>query len=323
MLEALNMTPPPPVKKDGRVLVSRLENHTGDAGLEIAGQLLTDHVRRRSPELEWVKEVAALRDPGRLAPEATAGEMRALAKKLGGDALVTGYDYKEGGRVVLNVRVFDLKRERIFAELTPITGETTALTATIEETAERLVGVTASVPRVRQGKEDVSKFVNFPVPRRFDAVQILSRGPEDDLSRYRRSYERDPKGPLSSLVLLAWLQAGQQRYVAIRRGDIAESTRMLDAYDSVRDKGNSSFKLSGSVLAALRQSGPPLLHIARRGGRSAHLRHAGGLEHGDEWDAKIRRQIEECVLFIPVVSAHTQARHEPIGRGHGDRCSHR
>ncbi len=36
----------------------------------------------------------------------------------------------------------------------------------------------------------------------------------------------------------------------------------------------------------------------------------GGLEHGDEWDAKIRRQIKECVLFIPIISAHTQARLE-------------
>ena len=36
----------------------------------------------------------------------------------------------------------------------------------------------------------------------------------------------------------------------------------------------------------------------------------GGLEHGDEWDAKIRRQIKECVLFIPLISTHTQARHE-------------
>jgi TolB-like protein/predicted Zn-dependent protease len=36
----------------------------------------------------------------------------------------------------------------------------------------------------------------------------------------------------------------------------------------------------------------------------------GGLEHGDEWDAKIRRQIKECVLFIPIISANTQAREE-------------
>ena len=36
----------------------------------------------------------------------------------------------------------------------------------------------------------------------------------------------------------------------------------------------------------------------------------GGLEHGDEWDAKIRRQIKECVLFLPLISANTQAREE-------------
>jgi TolB-like protein len=36
----------------------------------------------------------------------------------------------------------------------------------------------------------------------------------------------------------------------------------------------------------------------------------GGLEHGDEWDTKIRRQIKECVLFIAVISANTQAREE-------------
>src|ERR1700741_5271826 len=36
----------------------------------------------------------------------------------------------------------------------------------------------------------------------------------------------------------------------------------------------------------------------------------GGLEHGDEWDAKIRKQIKECVLFIPIISANTQAREE-------------
>ncbi len=31
---------------------------------------------------------------------------------------------------------------------------------------------------------------------------------------------------------------------------------------------------------------------------------------GDAWDAKIRKQIAECALFVPVVSAATQARHE-------------
>ncbi len=34
------------------------------------------------------------------------------------------------------------------------------------------------------------------------------------------------------------------------------------------------------------------------------------LRGGDVWDQKIRRQIRDCALFIPVISAHTQARDE-------------
>ncbi len=48
----------------------------------------------------------------------------------------------------------------------------------------------------------------------------------------------------------------------------------------------------------------------RAGGVEVWFDVDGGLEHGDEWDAKIRRQIKECVLFIPIISANTQARHE-------------
>ena len=49
----------------------------------------------------------------------------------------------------------------------------------------------------------------------------------------------------------------------------------------------------------------------------------GGLEHGDEWDAKIRRQIKECELFLPVISAHTQARHEGYFRIEWDLAAER
>src|SRR3954462_4716271 len=31
---------------------------------------------------------------------------------------------------------------------------------------------------------------------------------------------------------------------------------------------------------------------------------------GDAWDAKIRKQIAECALFVPIISANTQARLE-------------
>jgi len=34
------------------------------------------------------------------------------------------------------------------------------------------------------------------------------------------------------------------------------------------------------------------------------------LRGGDAWDQKIRREIHDCALFIPVISAHTVSRHE-------------
>ena len=34
------------------------------------------------------------------------------------------------------------------------------------------------------------------------------------------------------------------------------------------------------------------------------------LRGGDAWDQKIRRQIRKCALFVPIISAYTQARPE-------------
>lgn len=49
----------------------------------------------------------------------------------------------------------------------------------------------------------------------------------------------------------------------------------------------------------------------------------GGLEHGDEWDAKLRRQVKECLLFVPIISATTQARLEGYFRIEWDLAAER
>ena len=61
----------------------------------------------------------------------------------------------------------------------------------------------------------------------------------------------------------------------------------------------------------------------RSGGVEVWFDQEGGLEHGDEWDAKIRRQIKGCVLFIPVISANTQSRHEGYFRIEWDLAAER
>lgn len=61
----------------------------------------------------------------------------------------------------------------------------------------------------------------------------------------------------------------------------------------------------------------------RSGGVEVWFDSDGGLEHGDEWDAKIRRQIKECILFIPIISSSTQARHEGYFRIEWDLAAER
>jgi hypothetical protein len=34
------------------------------------------------------------------------------------------------------------------------------------------------------------------------------------------------------------------------------------------------------------------------------------LRGGDAWDRQIRKQIHDCAFFVPVISAHSEARHE-------------
>ena len=41
------------------------------------------------------------------------------------------------------------------------------------------------------------------------------------------------------------------------------------------------------------------------------------LRGGDAWDQKIRRQIKDCALFVPVISANTASRHEGYFRQDG------
>src|SRR5476651_2595558 len=61
----------------------------------------------------------------------------------------------------------------------------------------------------------------------------------------------------------------------------------------------------------------------RSGGVEVWFDADGGLEHGDEWDAKIRRQIMECVFFVPLISANTQARLEGYFRIEWDLAAER
>ncbi|MSU66073.1 MAG: toll/interleukin-1 receptor domain-containing protein [Opitutus sp.] len=48
----------------------------------------------------------------------------------------------------------------------------------------------------------------------------------------------------------------------------------------------------------------------RAAGVEGWLDQEGGLVGGNAWDRKIREQIGSCALFVPIISANTQARRE-------------
>ncbi len=73
------------------------------------------------------------------------------------------------------------------------------------------------------------------------------------------------------------------------------------------------FRHSGAVfISYAREDSEPARHIAealRAFGVEVWF-DASELRGGDAWDAKIKKQIRECMLFIPIISANTQAREE-------------
>src|SRR3954471_22828410 len=75
----------------------------------------------------------------------------------------------------------------------------------------------------------------------------------------------------------------------------------------MNDSGKAVFLSYASKDAAAARR---ICEVLRSSGIEVWFDADGGLEHGDEWDAKIRRQIKECVLFIPIISANTEAREE-------------
>ncbi len=75
--------------------------------------------------------------------------------------------------------------------------------------------------------------------------------------------------------------------------------------------GSSSFR-GGVFLSYAREDTEPARRIADalRGFGIEVWFDQSELRGGDEWDGKIKRQIRECALFVPVVSKNSQARGE-------------
>ncbi len=219
-----------PVKKESRVLVARFENLSGEPALDLTGELIADHIRRHLPELEWVREAVMLPATEKISVELTAADLSRFARNNDADALIAGTYHRQGDKLVLRGRVFDLVRGKTWADLAPIEGPVADASAAVEDMAERLLGIAAELGADRQGGRDVAAMNNFAVPRRWDSQRMvkfydtgLSQEQRD--AQHRRSYELDPKGAAAALVMIATRKAGPPPTGLRRSGDDAAGNR--------------------------------------------------------------------------------------------------
>ena len=103
--------------------------------------------------------------------------------------------------------------------------------------------------------------------------------------------------------------------------DIAAFSRMMerdesstfDAATEAARRGHSDLKVGEHARSPdVEATGDAAISAAfpRAAGRARARSTRATLRGGDAWDASIRRQIKDCALFVPIISANTQARDE-------------
>jgi class 3 adenylate cyclase/tetratricopeptide (TPR) repeat protein len=226
--------------RDGRVLVAEFEDRTGDAAEARLGQMLADRVRQGATQVSWVLSAGAGQPPPAKFTE-TAAAIKKLGGQNGADVLVSGAYYRQGDKLLLEGRIFDLRRGLVFADLAPVTGSAADPTAATEEFVQRLLGAIDTLGLTRSANPvPVEKIYRLNVPPRLDAREAMRAGLEIDppaevrLAHLKRSYALDPQGCLGALV---W-----QAVVLIDTGRYAEAAAVLKESESFPERLTPYFR---------------------------------------------------------------------------------
>jgi DNA-binding winged helix-turn-helix (wHTH) protein/tetratricopeptide (TPR) repeat protein/TolB-like protein len=230
-----------PVKAN-RIIVAVLENRTGDARLDVLGQMAADWVTQGLSMLEKVEVIpfaSMVAGPaaGRDRAEAAAGDLARLASELHAGMVVSGSYYLSGETLEFQLRVVDATTGKLLAAPAPVSGSTATPMVLIEDLRERAMSAVATQTGPAQSPAWINPSwdaVRRQKPPRFDAYseylagQALFGSDNKEAARHFRSAaELDPEFPAPLLVLegLLW---GQRNYIAAQE--------VLDRVELQRDR---------------------------------------------------------------------------------------
>ncbi len=135
--------------KSQRILVTILENETGDPALDPVGRMASDWITQGLLRIEGLDVVPSTtllftRPAGERAAGAGSESWRQLVKETGAGTVISGAYYRQGETLQFQVKVTDAAGGTLFLALDPVIGSAAEPMPAIDELRQRLMGAMAT-----------------------------------------------------------------------------------------------------------------------------------------------------------------------------------
>lgn len=180
-----------------RIVVTILENETGDPALDPVGKMAADWITQgllRIRGLDVVPSTSALMPSVSREPEraGSADPWRRLVKETGAGVVVSGAYYRQADSLQFQVKVAEAAGRRLIVALEPVAGPAAAPMQAIDLLRQRIMGAMAT-------REEAVHFVDDPLrPPLYDAYREFIAGfelflsdEEQALRHFQRAAELD------------------------------------------------------------------------------------------------------------------------------------
>jgi tetratricopeptide (TPR) repeat protein len=219
-----------------RVVVTVIENRTGDSTLANLGHMAADWVTQGLAKTGLVEVVPSVEVMGRGAGRLDAAGIRALGRETRARTVVTGAYYRQGDSLRFQIEVTDARDGKVLRAIDPVVGPVANPLAAVETVRQRVMVALATRfnPKLMNWAGAASQPPTFEVYQEF--VEGLDRFARFDWRGATEHLERAAAGDSTFTVALIWsaaahLNLGEFAVAASIARSIERSNRRLEPVD--------------------------------------------------------------------------------------------
>jgi tetratricopeptide (TPR) repeat protein/TolB-like protein len=193
-----------PALTSGRVVVTVIENRTGDSTLANLGHMAADWVTQGLAQTGLVEVVPSVDVMGHGAGHLDIAGIRALGRETRARTVVSGAYYKQGDSVRFQIEITDARDGKVLRALDPIVGPVTNPLAPVEAVRQRVMIALATLfnPKLMNWAGAASQPPDFEAYQEF--VEGLDRFARFDWRSASEHLERAAAGDSTFTVALIW-----------------------------------------------------------------------------------------------------------------------